>query len=96
LESECPLSYGNIRVFSIFLLRASSPYAIFIHGKGTGPRTKSATLRRPPTGNNSSKDHDHGSHEEKEEDEESGEEASVIRLSSEFESGWMKIRPLSF
>jgi hypothetical protein len=49
LEPECPLSYGNIRVFSIFLLRASNPYAIVIHGKGTSPRTKSATLRRPPT-----------------------------------------------
>jgi hypothetical protein len=33
-------------------LRASNPYAIVIHGKGTGPRTKSATLRRPPTGDN--------------------------------------------
>jgi hypothetical protein len=53
LEPECPLSYGNIRVFSIFRLRASNPYAIVIHGKGTGPRTKSATLRRPhPTDGN--------------------------------------------
>jgi hypothetical protein len=52
LEPECPLSYGNIRVFSIFLLRASSRHAIFIDGKETSPRTKSATLRTPPTGDN--------------------------------------------
>jgi hypothetical protein len=52
LEPECPLSYGNIKVFSIFLLRASSPHAIFIHGKRTSPRTKSATLSRPPTDGN--------------------------------------------
>jgi hypothetical protein len=25
---------------------------MFTHGKGTGPRTKSATLRRPPTDGN--------------------------------------------
>jgi hypothetical protein len=42
LEPECPLSYGNIRVFSIFRLRVSSPYAIVIHGRkraqGPNPR----------------------------------------------------------
>ena len=31
------------------LLPAAAPYAIVIHGKGTGPRTKSAKLKRPPT-----------------------------------------------
>jgi len=78
LEPECLLSYGNIRVFSIFLLRASNLYAIVIHGKAAGPRTKSATLTRPPTdGNTPAKDHDHGSYEEEEEGEEGSEE--VIR-----------------
>jgi hypothetical protein len=48
LESECALSYGNISVFSIFLLRHSRPYAIVNHGQGASPRTKSEKLNKPP------------------------------------------------
>jgi hypothetical protein len=52
LEPEWSLSYGNISVFSIFHLRATGRCAIVIHGKGAGPRTKSATLSRPPADGN--------------------------------------------
>jgi hypothetical protein len=48
-----------------------------IHGKGMGPRTKSATLSKPPAeGNTHAKEHDHG-HEEEEEEQEGGEEVLI-------------------
>jgi hypothetical protein len=74
LEPECPLSYGNIRVFSIFPL---APIGALCHvsftARGPGRDAQKTTYRRQ----HSSKDHDHGSHEEEEEGEEGGEE--VIR-----------------
>jgi hypothetical protein len=56
-------------------LRAGSPYAIFIHGKGLSPNTPGSTCRRF---NTHPKDHHHGDEEEEEEGE--GREEVLIGL----------------
>jgi hypothetical protein len=74
LEPEWPLSYGNIRVFSIFPLALIGALChLPITARGPGRDAQKTTYRRQ----HSSKDHDHGSHEEEEEGEEGSEEVLI-------------------
>jgi hypothetical protein len=74
LEPECPLSYGNIRVFSTFPLARKKPVChLLFTARGPERDAQNTTYRRQ----HSSKEYDHGSHEEEEEGEEGGEEVLI-------------------
>jgi hypothetical protein len=80
------LKHHNYFDFFCCMPRAGVP--LLVHGKGRAPKLDNTCRRQL-----SSKDHDHGSYEEEAEGEEGSEE--VVALSSTFESGWTKVRPLS-